>query len=152
MASIYKVFTLFLIVVLQISCTNKKHDDTINSYKEENTNNDIDQKQQIILGVSVHNNKLPTVTYVVKNEDDNHLEIEPNGDYYNRYISNNRVVAEQHICVPSPVYYEYPTIDVYLVNNYDYLLNISELYINVEESRIDNMPYIYVQQENTSIL
>lgn len=142
--SIYKVLTLFVLIFLQISCANKKHNDTINSCKAENANNDIEQKQQIVLGVSVHNNKLPTITYIVKNEDDNHLEIEPNGDYYNMYVSNDRVVAEQHICVPSPVYYEYPTIDVYLVNNYDYLLNISELSINVEESRIDNMPYIYL--------
>ena len=45
MASICKVFTLFAFVVLQISCTNKKHNDTISSCKDENANNDIEQKQ-----------------------------------------------------------------------------------------------------------
>lgn len=97
------------------------------------------------IDVKVYNNKHKNISikYKKTNETSSQIDIVPSGNYYNRYNSNTRFNADlkEGMC---EAYYEYPTINCYIVNNTNHNLNISNLQIDVEYSKIDRTPYIYI--------
>lgn len=97
------------------------------------------------IDVKVYNNKHNDISVKYKKikETDTELWIEPSGSYYNKYVSNNRFDADIDENM-FDIYYEYPTINCYVINNSKHSLNISNLQLNVESSQIDKLPYIYI--------
>lgn len=168
------VCVICLISIALISCSeNKKQSNSVAEIAEnvseeinkegDAISNSIDELVENItetspeIGVKLINNKEKSIElkYYVKNETATDIDIEPHGEYYDKYFSGKRFVFDTQPCYylsndnSSDYYYfyEYPTIDYTIVNNGDFPLNITRLDIEVEKSHLDTTPYIYITSE-----
>lgn len=86
----------------------------------------------------------------VSNETKDILEIEPNSSYYNMYISSNTMILWDDVWKDMPNVSDeltYPSFDFVLSNTTDASINVSSLTLEVEDSKIDKFPYLWIFEE-----
>ena len=141
--NLYKLIYI-IIMLLVISCSKKPATSTGNSssilQKEFVESEDVSETSHSI-PVSV---KLVSSDFCVSKETDSVITIEPCTPYYKKWMSANRMELD----VLSDLGYcddlDYPVLDFYIVNNSDKAIDITSLDFIVNQSTIDQLPYIYI--------
>lgn len=87
--------------------------------------------------------------FKIINEDDNIIYIDATSPYYNSYVSKQRFDTYFPAWVDEIGYMEYLMLDLDIVNNTPNRLDIQELDINIESSKLDSLPYIYIVPETS---
>lgn len=102
-------------------------------------------------GTEVGNDSPDAFMYFkVTEETEDLLEIEPNSSYYNMYKSNKTMIlwndgwkdfseASDELT--------YPSFDFVLTNTTDETINVNSLTLEVEDSKIDTFPYLWIFEE-----
>lgn len=103
------------------------------------SNNDNRANVQIGVKVFVEKGYNEDLNYEME-EKDEELYVNPTGYYFNRYISNNRLILEEN---DYETYYSYPIVELFIVNNTEESFNIKELDMEIAQSKLDNFPYLY---------
>lgn len=86
----------------------------------------------------------------VSNETKDILEIEPNSSYYNMYTSNKTMILWDDCWKDMPDVSDeltYPSFDFVLSNTTDAPINVSSFTLEVEDSKIDKFPYLWIFEE-----
>ena len=82
--------------------------------------------------------------YGITEENGRSIHIEPQTGYYPNYISGKRFKTPRQVLFETSEVVEFLTLSMDIVNNTKQKLDISELNIQVDESRIDTLPLIYI--------
>lgn len=122
--------------------------------KAENEEETVDIPIAVNLSNYTWNDKFlsPKDTYLsfkITNEDDNKICIDATSPYYDDYVSKRRFETECPAWVDEIGYMEYLILDLDIVNNTTSSLDIQELNIRVESSKLDSLPYVYVVTESS---
>lgn len=88
--------------------------------------------------------QLVDAEYEVTHETDNDIFIDINSRYYKRYMSETRFMADKIALFENSENVEYLTMNLDVINNTNERLSIKELNINVDESKQDTIPLIYI--------
>lgn len=88
--------------------------------------------------------------FKVSQDTENILEIEPNSSYYNMYTSNKTMILWDDCWKDMPDVSDeltYPSFDFVLSNTTDASINVSSLTLEIEDSKIDKFPYLWIFEE-----
>lgn len=89
------------------------------------------------------------LSFKITNEDDNNIYIDATSPYYDNYVSKKRFETYCPAWVDEIGNMEYLMLDLDIVNNTTNCLDIQELDIRVETSKLDSLPYVYVVTESS---
>ena len=138
----------FVLILATVSCGKKEArsgDNNLATSKQElvETGNDTETTNSIIVPM-----KLISSAFKIDNETDSVITIEPCTPYYKEWISNKRIKLDDYYMKGDVL--DCPKIDIYIVNNTNQTLNISSLDFLVQESKTDNIPYLYIYDNYAS--
>ena len=101
-----------------------------------------------VMEEDIQNSSADAMTFRLQKESDDLIQIEPTSGYYNSYISPNRMVLNPYpYDGPWCDFLNYPQMEFTITNNQDAPLAIQSLDIQVEESKADTLPYLYLYQD-----
>ncbi len=142
-----KLIIILFCIAFCVNCGQKspKSEDTsvdVNTNKEYELKDDSSDKEQLVpIGVKVFSND--ELKYKTE-EQDGELFVSPTSIYFDRYIGKNRLdlTKDDYESSACPLF-SYPVVELFIVNNTEESLNIDELDVEVSQSRLDDLPYLY---------
>ena len=132
-----------LSLIMTASCRNKaqiKHNEVV----RHQTDISVEAK---VVSHDITSSSGDDMTYLLKEESDGEIVIEPTSGYFDKYVSKDRmelgVENEGGWCD----YLNYPQVEFFITNNSDEILNVSSLKVMVEKSKPDKLPYLFLYQD-----